>query len=121
MEPGALGGGGVSVGMEATVPVEGLLPHDGSGRIGLPGPLRQEAALHLPGMLGGVTVRGGAGAAGVLGSARKRAPSLLVVPLAAVVAARGEAGVRLFDEAGGGAVLVVLLLWRTRVEGGRGR
>jgi hypothetical protein len=97
-----------------------LLPRDGSGRISLPDSLHQEAALHLPGMLGGVAARGGAGAAGTLGSVRERAPSLLVVPLAAVIAARGEAGVGLLDEAGGGVVLVVLLLWRTRVEGGRG-
>jgi hypothetical protein len=93
--------------VEAAVPVEHLIPRDGKGRIGLPGLLGQEAALHLPGMLGGVAARGGAGAAGALGAARERAPSLLMVPLAAVIAARGEAGVRLLNEAG---VLVLVLL-----------
>jgi hypothetical protein len=118
-EPGALGGAGVSVGVEAAVPIERLLPRNGKGRVGLPGPLRQEAVLHLPGMLGGVAARGGVGAAGTLGSARERAPSLLVVPLAAIVAARGKAGVGLLDEAGGGTLFLILLLWRTG-KGGEG-
>jgi hypothetical protein len=58
LEPGAFGGAGVGVGVEAAVPVEGLLPCYGSGRVDLPGPLRQEVAFHLPGMLGGVAARG---------------------------------------------------------------
>jgi hypothetical protein len=115
-EPGALGGASIGVGVEAAAPVECLLPRDGKGHVGLPGLLRQEAALHLPGMLGGVTARGSVGAVGALVATRERAPSLLVVPFAAIVAARGEAGVRLLDEVG--ALVLILLLWRTGVKGG---